>query len=155
MVYCIARSLGLSVALKPMICEKVKIYYRDSSWQEKNNLYEYESTDGNLTNYAIPNFKSHQVAGGYEDDGHEEMKYFLEGLEELNTGDISWCQSPEVLEPLLSSVYYGNECSPTVTYQSAAFLVEVPKFTSKRGEAATKPSSECLPAKKFKAEECN
>lgn len=56
--------------------------------------------------------------------------------------DISWCQCPELFEPVVAGLPYGNDAGIETYYQS---VVMVPKFTSRRGSAVTMPSP---PAKK-------
>ena len=46
---------------------------------------------------------------------------------------IVWCQDPEVMENIVEMTEYGNDPCGCEIYQAAAFLVEVPKFTSNRG----------------------
>ena len=47
---------------------------------------------------------------------------------------IRWCLKSELeSDPILSTMAYGNEATLDVIYQTAALLVEVPRFTSARG----------------------
>lgn len=77
---------------------------------------------------------------------------------------ISWCQLLRIFEPILSTIVYNREealppffgftrtthtiLAAKVYYQSSAFLIEVPEFTSQRGSAVTLPSDSPPPSKK-------
>ena len=70
------------------------------------------------------------------------------GIEKIE--GISWCQDPALFEPIMSALAYGNEASLQTYYQSAAFLITVPKFTSQRGYNVMAPDSDSLPVKVVK-----
>ena len=45
---------------------------------------------------------------------------------------ITWCQDPKIVDRVVESIQYGNEPSGCDIYQAAAFLVNVPEFSSQR-----------------------
>jgi hypothetical protein len=113
-IYQVAQSLGLSVDLKP-ICK------------------------GDEDNYVIPSFKRHQICS--EEDAYEKSRLtdaFSDCGQVETTEGIKWCLwSEEKGYPFLSYMIFGNDPYIHMSYQSAALLVKIPKFTMMRGGTAS------------------
>ena len=149
-IYQVAKSLGLSVDLKA-ICDL-------------------RASDGfmsaNKCKVTIPTFR-HEISIGYSLDASWEFHYDSEkdmlrkefGEEVKSAENIRWCYKSKLSgEPILSTVYYGNDPMAEVFYQSAALLVQVPEFSSERHRLATNMAScsaaeEDPAAKKIKTEQ--
>ena len=113
-IYRVAKSLGLSVQLKA-ICG--------------GDDYGY-----GRRNFIVPSFQhkvnDQPVINGTEDE--DELKKAFGYVE--NAENVRWCVWTEERKvPLLSCLFFGNEEAADAYYQSAALLIEVPKFTSGRG----------------------
>ncbi len=112
-IYRVAKSLGLSVQLKAISRNK-----------------------GAIKDFVIPSFK-HQVKEiQFPDDISlkDKAKLALMFGHVESAKNIRWCVwSKQRKVPLLSTAHYGNDATAMVYYQSAALLIEVPKFTSGRG----------------------
>ena len=111
-----------------------------------------DPTASEAGNYTLPTFKSynydHNLCFGYDDCEYEFLTKTYGGIEKID--GISWCQDPALFEPIMSVLAYGNEASLQIYYQSAIFLITVPKFTSQRGYNIMAPDSDSLPAKVVK-----
>ena len=155
-VFEVAKSLGLSVALRPILSGQ--------HWEDKPKPIEHLvcEDDNNESeedgNYVLLTFESHRhrdnLGFGHEDGWgwreHEFITTTYDGIEKID--GISWCQNPALFEPIMSALAYGNDASLKAYYQSAAFLVTVPKFSAQRGYTLTTPDSDidCPPAKQVK-----
>ena len=130
-----AKSLKLSVSLKPV--------------SKGPELYDEGYTGAK---YIIPKFygvKSHPCTNSdhlyctqfgdskqekIEAERFEVMKEHF-GREIITDEGVTWCQDPEqkLMELVFESTEYGNEPAGCDVYQAAAFLIQVPEFTSGRG----------------------
>ena len=128
LIYEIAKSLELSIALKP-----VSEGPDDEFWDDEV----YAPSD---TMYIIPKFRpksfcrhrGREIHYGEKDIKFKLMReHFGDGV--LKDDGITWCQDPKIVELIIEKTEYGNEPAGCDVYQAAAFLVEVPKFTSLRG----------------------
>ncbi len=118
-IYCVAKSLGLSVQLKA-------IYggYDDDSY----------------TDFIVPSFK--HTEHDFTDEDFDDKAKLAEAFGHVeNAKNVHWCvwTGPGKRKvPLLSAIHFdnarfGNGPALEVFYQSAALLMEVPKFTGGRG----------------------
>ena len=154
-VYEVVKSLGLPIALRPILSDvtwtgpPVPFKYRDGEPKKLSR-----AGPGNFT---LPDFRHYNQDCNLSYGENDECEYdFLtqtcSGLEKIH--GISWCQNPALFEPIMSALAYGNEPSLQTYYQSAAFLVTVPKFTSRRGcnneTTVTPDPADCPPAKVIK-----
>ncbi len=117
-IYRVAKSLGLSVQLKA-ICGG----YDDNSY----------------TDFIVPSFK-HTEHDLTEEDFDDKAKLAEAVGHVENAKNVHWCvwRPGKRKVPLLSAIHFDNACfgngpALEVFYQSAALLMEVPKFTSGRG----------------------
>ncbi len=115
-IYCVAESLGLSVQLKAICCGHHDNYYD--------------------TDFIVPSFQ-HKVNHEFPDEESNDEAMLAEAFGSVeNAKNVRWCVWTEERKvPLLSTIHFGNEATIEVYYQSAALLMEVPKFTSGRGVA--------------------
>ena len=118
-IYRVAKSLGLSVQLKA-ICGG----YDDNSY----------------TDFIVPSFK--HIEHDFTDEDFDDKAKLAEAFGHVeNAKNVHWCvwTGPGKRKvPLLSAIHFdnarfGNGPALEVFYQSAALLMEVPKFTSGRG----------------------
>ena len=136
-IYRIAKSLHLEIALKPIVTQYEKQYHYDSDSDKYDSeitlraICDYDDKD---INFTIPRFESHQVdSKGYGEhvcndvhDGNHYLRVKYPDMEKAK--GIIWCRHPEQSELILSTLEYGNSPSVDLFYQSAAFLVEVPGY---------------------------
>jgi hypothetical protein len=123
-IYQVARALGLSINLKPIInetlCGGVYILPDFGHKEEEDGVgEEYSEFDllGRVFGHSV------QTIEKGEDDGDDD-----------NDLNYHSCVEPCLPEdPILSTMHYGNEATAYVFYQSATLLVQVPAFSSLRG----------------------
>ena len=123
-VYSIARCLGLSVMVKPIVlCG----YYRGK--------------------YLLPTFTRFKARDDYDERETEEeaMTNVLE-VESHFDKYITWCQKLSDWHPAGATLSYGNEPSLTVYYQAAAILVGIPQWGEYRRECASGNIHKTLPS---------
>ena len=133
-VYQIAKSLHLEIALKPIVTQFDEEYDYDNEEYSKLRLLPISDYDDKDINFTIPRFESHQVdSKGYGEhvcndvlDRDDYLRVKYPDMEKAK--GIIWCRHPEQSELILSTLEYGNSPSVDLIYQSAAFLVEVPGF---------------------------
>ncbi len=122
-IYRVAESLGLSVQLKA-ICGGRHQFFCGGLDDD------YHDTD-----FIVPSFQ-HKVNGCINEESDDEAMLAEAFGSVENAKNVHWCVWTEERKvPLLSTIHYGNEATVQVYYQSAALLMEVPKFTSGRGVA--------------------
>ncbi len=111
-IYRVAKLLNLSVQLKA-IC--------------------LGGDDNGYTDFIVPSFL-HKVNEFPDEESNDEAKLAEAFGHVVNAKNVHWCVWTEERKvPLLSTVYLGNNATAEVYYQSAALLMEVPKFTDGRG----------------------
>ena len=133
-VYRIAKSLHLEIALKPVVTQFDEEYDSDNDECSKLRLLPISDYEDEDINFTIPRFESHQVdSKGYGEhvcndvlDRNHYLRVKYPDMEKAK--GIIWCRHPEQSELILSTLEYGNSPSVDLIYQSAAFLVEVPGF---------------------------
>ena len=137
LIYEVAYSLKLSISLKPVTngptahdrgCETTK--YIISKFHCKDKC----TNEDHL-----------EVEEGDKDVAFAVLKNHFGENNVVEADGITWCQDPEIVEPVVESIFYGNEPSGCDIYQAAALLVNVPEFSSqrarKRGSVTTTLSS--------------
>ena len=116
-VYSIAKCLGLSVMVKPIVHFG---YYNRK--------------------YLLPNFTRFKAGDCIDyDQGETEEGEMTNVLEVESHFDkyITWCQKLGDWHPAGATASYGNEPSLTVYYQAAAILVGIPQWGEYRRECAS------------------
>lgn len=147
-IYKIAVALRLKIFLEPIISEGP-----GKLLQSKPLLTSL------CKSFFMPEFQSHTVGGTFYDGDSRAQSSIRRSFDGVKSTGVRWCQRPKFFEPILSgatleepdiySRYY--EAIPHAFYQSAACLIQVPKYTNKRGVLpATRPRRSCPPAKRRK-----
>ena len=155
-VYQIAATLQLPISLKPLLCDQGKDPYRG---------------DDADCNYFLSRFSPHKEKEEYCDQGCDDLSVLRKAFDDLmKVNGITLIQRPEIFMPVLSflvdrsqkppswmpsidaRLYFPPVFAAKVYYQTATFLIEVPKFTSQRGSLQCRDNG-LPPAKKVKAAE--
>ena len=120
LVYCTAKSLGLRVAIKPIIWKHyhygIHIVTKDFTYfpHDGQLYYDYEN------NY-------------YEED--EDFRLMFGSF--VSCREITWCQSKPLWDEVSGcATHYGNDASVELYYQTAALLICVPQYTSERSSSS-------------------
>ena len=121
-IYQVAKSFGLSVSINP-VC---------GIYRKKNEK-----------NYILPKFGHQTTSWDYDEDTNLLQSELNRSGDIYLSDKIKWCGwSDEWDEPAISSAHYGNEISTVMYYQAAALLIEVPKYSTRRGHNETSDQSE-------------
>ena len=143
-VYQIAATLQLPISLKPLLCDQGKDPY---------------CGDDADCNYFLSRFFPHKEEEEYCDPGCDDLSVLRKAFDDImKVNGITWIQRPEIFMPALSCLTIDARlyCPPVfaakVYYQTATFLIEVPKITSQRGSLQCRDNG-LPPAKKVKAAE--
>ena len=105
-VYQVAKSLALSLVVKPIV--------KLDNW------------DYNM----VPIFWGFEEVEPWDLDGESEEEFVRDrfGVADISPKDISWCHKPSKWQPAGAAGCYGNEVSASVIYQAVAILVTIPKW---------------------------
>ena len=127
LIYEIAYSLKLSISLKPVTNGPPYVYDSDRGFSE-------------TTKYIISEFHCKDECLMHDSADDLDTFDFLEdhfGVNNVVEADgITWCQDPKIIELVVKSIEFANDSTGCDIYQAAAFLVDVPEFSSQRATLA-------------------
>ena len=127
LIYEIAYSLKLSISLKP-VTNGPSIY---------QTIYEhYDSEHWKTTKYIISKFHCKDECGEWRHGFEEGWKDHFGQSNVVEADGITWCQDPKIAEHVVKSID-SNPREGCDIYQAAAFLVDVPEFSSQRASSLT------------------
>ena len=126
LIYEIAYSLKLSISLKPVT--------------NGPNVYDSDRGSSKTTKYIISEFhckdECHDRAQELKEAALDVLKDHFGVNNVVEADGITWCQDPKIIEHVVKSIELGNDHYGCDIYQAAAFLVDVPKFSSQRATLA-------------------
>ena len=131
-VFLVAKSLGLSVMMKPIWSNY--FYFLHPDWYECGQK-----------KYLLSNFCSFKLIGTAGDDGNTEpgLVRRLTHKPVYSDQKITWCQELTHWQPAGAAATYGNEPTAEAFYHAASILVGIPKWGRKRrGYASVQPEEE-------------
>uniref|UniRef100_A0A1X7UX57 Fe2OG dioxygenase domain-containing protein n=1 Tax=Amphimedon queenslandica TaxID=400682 RepID=A0A1X7UX57_AMPQE len=124
LVYCTAKSLGLHVAIKPLV------------WRWRYG----HGDDNRIVANKFRGFLFEPEEIDYEED--EDFDFYLLFDPHVSFREITWCQSKPFLDEIsgCATFYDGNDTTAELYCQTAALLICVPQYTRERssGSGATK-----------------
>ena len=130
LIYEIAYSLKLSISLKA-VTNGPNVY--DKVVRRKTTKYiisEFHCKDECTDEDHL------EVEEGDKDAAFNVLKDHFGVNNVVEADGITWCQDPKIIEHVVKS-QYGNDPTGCDIYQAAAFLVDVPEFSSQRASFPT------------------
>ena len=140
LIYEIAYSLKLSISLKPVTNGPSLYQYRRRKVFSYGEYEHYHSGYWKTTKYIISKFHCKDECGDWrhwfnEEDAFGILKDHFGQNNVVEADGITWCQDPKIAEHVVKS--FGNPREGCDIYQAAAFLVDVPEFSSQRASSLT------------------